>query len=85
MMGYTYSEARRRLASLLDQPVAEGQVRITRRDGQSFVIRPEKKPGSPLGVEGLDLGVTTAEILAFVQEGRRRICGSAQRRDRTEE
>jgi hypothetical protein len=71
MMVYTYSEARRKLASLLDQAISEGEVRIRRRDGQSFVIRPERREGSPLDVEGIDLGITTAEILGFVQEGRR--------------
>jgi antitoxin Phd len=63
MMVYTYSEARRKLASLLDQAISEGEVRIKRRDGQSFVIRPEKKETSPLDVEGVNLGVTTDEIL----------------------
>jgi hypothetical protein len=72
MMVYTYSEARRKLASLLDQAVSEGEVRIKRRDGQSFVIRPEKKETSPLDVEGIDLDVTTDEVLEFIQEGRTR-------------
>jgi hypothetical protein len=72
MMVYTYSEARRKLASLLDQAISEGEVRIKRRDGQSFVIRPEEKETSPLDVAGIDLGVTTDEILEFVQEGRTR-------------
>jgi hypothetical protein len=71
MRVYTYSEARRKLASLLDQAVEQGEVRIKRRDGQSFVIRPEPKEGSPLDVEGVDLGITTDEILDFIQEGRR--------------
>jgi len=71
MIVYTYSEARRKLASLLDQAISEGEVRIRRRDGQSFVIRPERKEGSPLDVEGIDLDITTDEILEFIQEGRR--------------
>lgn len=71
MRVYTYSEARRKLASLLDRAVEHGEVRIKRRDGQSFVIRPEAKEGSPLDVEGVDLGITTDEILSFIQEGRR--------------
>jgi hypothetical protein len=45
---YTYSEARRKLASLLDRAVKEGEVKIKRRDGQTFVIRPEPRQGSPL-------------------------------------
>jgi hypothetical protein len=68
---YTYSEARRKLASLLERAVKEGEVRIKRRDGQTFVIKPETRGGSPLDVEGIDLGITTAEIVEFVQEGRR--------------
>jgi hypothetical protein len=71
MRVYTYSEARRKLASLLEQAAKEGEIKIKRRDGQTFVIRPEKRAGSPLDVEGIDLGITTAEIVQFIQEGRR--------------
>jgi hypothetical protein len=35
------------------------------------VIRPGPKGGSPLDVEGVDLGITTAEILSFIEEDRR--------------
>jgi antitoxin Phd len=71
MMVYTYTEARQKLAALLEQAVREGQVKIRRKDGQTFVIRPEKRAGSPLDVEGIELGITTAEIVQFIQEGRR--------------
>ncbi len=71
MVVYTYSEARQNLASLLEKALREGEVRVKRRDGQVFVIRPEPAEGSPLDVEGIDLGITTAEIVQFVHEGRR--------------
>jgi hypothetical protein len=71
MRVYTYSEARRKLASLLEQAVKDGEVKIKRRDGQTFVIRPETRVGSPLDVEGIDLGITSDEIVQFIQEGRR--------------
>jgi hypothetical protein len=71
MRVYNYSKARRKLASLLEQAVKEGEVKMKRRDGQTFVIRPETRAGSPLDVEGIDLGITTAEIVQFIQEGRR--------------
>jgi hypothetical protein len=77
MIVYTYSEARQKLATLLEQAVREGEVKIKRKDGQTFVIRPEKKAGSPLDVEGLDLGITASEIVQFVQEGRRTVYESA--------
>jgi len=70
-MVYTYTEARQKLAALLEQAVQEGEVKIKRKDGRTFVIRPEKRVGSPLDVEGIDLSITTAEIVQFIQEGRR--------------
>lgn len=73
MKVYTYSEARQNFSSVLEQARREGAVRIRRRDGQSFVLTPETVSGSPLDVEGLDLDVTTDEIVAFVREGRREI------------
>ena len=70
-MVYTYSEARQNLASLLEKAAQEGEVRIRRKDGQVFVIKPQKAEDSPLDVEGVELGITTTEILQAIQEGRR--------------
>ncbi|MEK6815199.1 MAG: type II toxin-antitoxin system Phd/YefM family antitoxin [Nitrospirota bacterium] len=71
MKVYTYTEARQRLASLLERAKKEGGVRIRRRNGQLFVLKPEQPAGSPLDVKGIDLGVTTEEIVAFVRESRK--------------
>lgn len=71
MIVYTYSEARQKLARLLDQVLEEGEVRIKRKDGRIFVIKPEPRTGSPLDVPGVDLGLQAEEILQFIQEGRR--------------
>ena len=71
MIVYTYSEARQNLASLLDRAAQEGEVRIKRKDGQIFVVKPVLRARSPLDVEGVDLGLTAPEILQFIQEGRR--------------
>jgi hypothetical protein len=68
---YTYTEARQNLASILDQAAREGEVRIKRKDGQVFVIRLQRSTKSPLEVEGIDLGVTTQEIVDFIDDGRR--------------
>jgi len=46
-------------------------VRIRRRDAQTFVLKPEAPVGSPLDVEGVDLGLDREQIVAFVREGRR--------------
>ena len=71
MVVYTYSEARQNLASLLDQVLRDGEVRIKRRDGRVFVIKPETQSGSPFDVSGIDLGISATEIVQFIQEGRR--------------
>jgi antitoxin Phd len=68
---YTYTEARQKLATLLDKALREGEVLIRRRDGQVFVVKPQASQDSPLDVEGVDLNLKAAEIVAFVQEGRR--------------
>ena len=78
---YTYSEARQKLATLLEQAVREGEVKIKRKDGQTFVIRPERRVGSPLDVKGIDLGITTTEIVRFIQEGRRTVPDSEAQAD----
>jgi hypothetical protein len=68
---YTYSQARQSLAKLLDQARKEGAVRIRRRDGQTFIIKPERSNKSPLDIEGVDLGITTEEVVSFIRESRR--------------
>jgi hypothetical protein len=71
MNTYTFTEARQKLASLLEQALRSGEVRIKRRDGRIFVIRPEKHKGSPLDVNGVDLDLSRAEIIESIQESRR--------------
>ncbi len=68
---YTYSEARQNLATLLDQAVSEGEIRIKRRDGRLFIVQPVTTTESPLDIEGVDLGISTEEIIDFIKEGRR--------------
>lgn len=72
MKVYTYSEARRRLARLLDEARQGGEVRIKRRDGSEFALRPVERGASPLDVPGVDSGVSCAEILAAIRESRAR-------------
>lgn len=71
MKVYSYSEARQKLATLLDKAAEEGEVRIRRRDGQVFIIKPQTRRRSPLEVDGPDLKLTLPEILQSIQEGRK--------------
>ena len=72
MRVYTYSEARQHLADLLDQARDEGEVRIRRRDGSKYLIRPQESEGSPLDVPAVDIRMSTEEIVAAVRAGRER-------------
>jgi antitoxin (DNA-binding transcriptional repressor) of toxin-antitoxin stability system len=71
MITYTYTEARQKLASLLEQAAKYGEVRIKRRDGQVFIIKPQKREGSPLSVKGVNVNLSRKEILQSIEEGRR--------------
>ena len=58
MREYTYSEARQKLSTVLDEAKREGAIRIRRRDGQAFVLRSELNLRSPLDIKGLNLNIT---------------------------
>ena len=73
MKVYTYSEARRRFARVLDEARAGGEVRIKRRDGAEFTLRPVESVGSPLDVPGVDTGICRDDILGAIQDGRTRL------------
>jgi hypothetical protein len=69
---YPFSEARQRLAEVLDVAQREGTVRIKRSDGSEFEIAPVRSEDSPLDVDGVSLELTAEEIVEAVREGRDR-------------
>jgi prevent-host-death family protein len=71
MKVYSYSQARQRLAEVLNRARREGEVEIRRRDGQVFVVRPITSVGSPLDVPVVRTGLSRREIVRFVRESRR--------------
>jgi antitoxin Phd len=71
MKEYTFSEARQRLASLLDRAQKEGAVRIRKRDGRKFILQPETQSQSPLNVPGLKLDIGRDEIIEVIRSSRR--------------
>ena len=52
MNTFTYSEARQKLAFLLDKAKREGKVLIKRKDGTIFELRPINSKKSYLNVKG---------------------------------
>ncbi len=72
MKVYTYSEARQRLARILDEVREGGEVRIKRRDGTEYALRQVDRRGSPLDVPGVETGLSREEIVAAIRESRER-------------
>ncbi|MCF6291591.1 MAG: type II toxin-antitoxin system Phd/YefM family antitoxin [Desulfobacterales bacterium] len=75
MKVYTYSEARQRLASILNIARTE-EVVIKRRGGETFSIIFRKSAKSPFDVPGIDTRATTNDILDAVKKSRERFAGS---------
>jgi hypothetical protein len=72
MQVYTYSEARQKLASVLEEAESSGKALIRRKDGSTFALTPEKIVSSPLNVPTIKASITTQEIVDLVREGRER-------------
>ena len=74
MKSYTFSEARQNFATVLDEAQRDGAVRIQRREGQTFVVRPEPSTVSPLDIAGIqpEQPITRDDILVSIQDGRHR-------------
>ena len=72
MQVYTYSEARQKLASVLEQAETTGKVLIRRKDGRTFALIPEKIASSPLDVPSVKAKISTKEIVDIIREGRER-------------
>lgn len=70
MKTYTYSEARQRLATLLDQAGREGKVQIRRQDGSTFVLLAVAPTRSPLDVPGVRSTLRRGELVALIREER---------------
>lgn len=68
----TYTETQENLSVLLERANDEGEVRIKRTNGQIFILKPEGTKRSALDIAGINLGVSTKEIVEFVREGRER-------------
>lgn len=69
---YTFSDARQQFSKVLDTAKKEGKVLIRRRDGSLFSLVPETQTGSPFSVEGIDIGISTTEIVDLIRSERSR-------------
>jgi len=73
MKVYTYSEAREKLSSILEESRTE-EVVIKRRRGDMYTIVPQsaRPRRSPFDIPGLSKSITRQEILQAISESRER-------------
>ena len=69
---YSYSEARQKLSSVLDEAESTGKVLIRRRDGRTYSLVPERMPSSPLDVPSVNAIISTQEVVELVRRERGR-------------
>ena len=72
MQTYTYSEARQKLAFLLDKAKTDGSVLIKRKDGSLFEVKVRSEKKSPLDVKGINVNIDKNEIIDILKEVRER-------------
>lgn len=72
MNTYTYSQARQKLAALLDKAKNQGRVLITRKDGSVFELKALLEKSSPLDVKGINIKISREEIVDILSEVRKR-------------
>jgi hypothetical protein len=67
---YNYANAKENFAFVLEKALNEGKVKV-RKNNQLFVITPESNHISPLDIEGIDVKMTSEEIIQFIHESRK--------------
>ena len=78
MQVYPYSEARQKLARVLEQAESVGKVFIRRKDGRTFALVPEQLRSSPLDIPSIKADISIEEIVSIVRKGRERITGTSK-------
>jgi hypothetical protein len=69
MRVFTYTEARQKLAEVLDIALTE-EVMIKRKNGDFFLLVYKKQKESPFDVPGIKTKATTEDILSVVRDSR---------------
>ena len=72
MREYSFTEARQNFAAILNEAKKDGVICVKKRDGEAFYIRPAAPQKSPLDVEGVNLGISSSEMIDVIRESRER-------------
>lgn len=72
MKQYNFTEARKNFASVLETAKQEGIICIYKRNGEAYYLISAKTQKSPLDVEGIDLRLSSNQIMSILSESRER-------------
>lgn len=69
-MTYSYEKAKKSFDLIFKKATLDGKVAI-RKDDQIYILMPVSKNISPLDIEGVDIDITSKDIIQFIHESRK--------------
>lgn len=70
MMTYSYEKAKKNFDLVFKKASIDGKVAI-RKDDQIYILMPASKNVSPLDIEGVDMEISSQDIIQFIHESRK--------------
>jgi len=67
---YRYEKVKKNFDLIFKKAAIDGKVVIQTNNG-FYVLMPISKETSPLDIEGVDMGLSSKEIVQFIHEGRK--------------
>ncbi len=69
-MTYSYEKAKKSFDLVFKKASLDGQVEIRKGD-QIYILKSASKNISPFDIEGIDMGITSDDIVRFIHESRK--------------
>lgn len=69
-MTYSYEKAKKSFDLVFKKAAIDGKVAI-RKDNELYILMPASKDTSPLDIEGVDMGISSEDIVQFIHESRK--------------
>jgi hypothetical protein len=67
---YSYEKAKKSFDLVFKKATIDGKVTI-RKDDELYILMPASKNVSPLDIEGVDMDISSNEIIQFIHESRK--------------
>ncbi len=67
---YSYEKAKKSIDLVFKKAALDGKV-VIRKDDVLYILMPASKEASPLDIEGVDMGISSKDIIQFIHESRK--------------